>query len=401
MRTKTTILLCALVLAVGAGLTAVIFLTEPTAERTGAVRETAMLVDVTGVERGTFRPTIRAVGTVEAAQDVVLSPRVQGEVVGRSPAFVPGGYVRAGEALLQIDPADYENLLQQRRSELSQALADLEIERGRQDVARQDYRLLGDTLVGADQDLVLRQPQLDAAQARVASARAAVRQAELALQRTTVRAPFDAHILRRDVAVGSQVAPGDDLGRLVGVEAYWVAATLPLGTLRWLDVPRSGEGDGPPVRIRDRTGWEEGPAREGRLYRVVGALEEGTRLARVLIVVPDPHGYRTGALDAPPLLLGSFVEALIEAEALEDVVRLDRDHVRDGDTVWLMEDGVLRIRDVDVVFRDAEYAYVAAGLNARDRVVTTNLATVVDGAPLRLEADAPAPAGDETASAAP
>jgi len=35
-------------------------------------------------------------------------------------------------------------------------------------------------------------------------------------------APFDAQILNRSVNVGSQVAPGDELGRLVGVEEYWI-----------------------------------------------------------------------------------------------------------------------------------------------------------------------------------
>jgi hypothetical protein len=37
------------------------------------------------------------------------------------------------------------------------------------------------------------------------------------------------------------------------------------------------------------------------------------------------------------------------------------------------------------VFRDRDYAYISAGLSAEDRVVSTNLANVVEGASLRLE----------------
>jgi hypothetical protein len=37
--------------------------------------------------------------------------------------------------------------------------------------------------------------------------------------------------------------------------------------------------------------------------------------------------------------------------------------------------------------RDEDFAYIRAGLGADDRVVTTNLATVIDGAKLRLEGE--------------
>ena len=380
---KTTLLTCIGILLVGGVATAVIFSTEPTAQRTGATRQTAMLVDVTPVQRDTVQPTIEAMGTVQPSQDIILSPRISGRILQRSSSFTPGGYVEEGDMLLQIDPSDYENTLQQRRSELRQAEADLQLEMGRQDVAQQDYQLLGDTLAAQNEDLVLRRPQLNSARSSVESARAAVEQAELNLQRTTITAPFDAQILRRNVNVGSQVAPGDELGRLVGLDTYWVEATVPVSKLRWLTMPEDGE-EGSPVRIHNRTAWEEGAYREGQLFRMVGTLENETRMARVLITVPDPLAYEREA-EAPKLMIGSYVEAHIQAETLQDVVRLNRDYVREDETVWVMENGELSIRDVGIVFRDAEFAYIESGLQDGDRVVTTNLSTVSEGAPLRLE----------------
>ena len=381
---KTTLLTCIGILLVGGVVTALIFSTEPTAQRTGATRQTAMLVDVTPVQRDTVRPTIEAMGTVQPSQDIILSPQVSGKILQRSSSFTPGGYVQEGETLLQIDPSDYENTLQQRRSELRQAEADLQIEMGRQDVAQQDYQLLGDTLSPQNEDLVLRRPQLNSARSSVESARAAVQQAELNLQRTTITAPFDAQILGRNVNVGSQVAPGDELGRLVGLDTYWVEATVPVSKLRWLTLPEDG-GRGSPVRIRNRTAWEAEVYREGQLFRMVGTLEEETRMARVLITVPDPLAYEAANDEAPRLMIGAYVEAEMQAETLQNVVRLNRDYVRDGETVWVMEDGELSIRDVGIVLRDAQYAYIESGLDDGDRVVTTNLSTVSDGAPLRLE----------------
>jgi len=379
-----TTLLASLGILVGAGvITALIFSTEPTAKRTGATRETAMLVDVIQVRRDTVRPTIEAMGTVRPAQEIVLSPRVSGQVLRRLERFTPGGYVDEGSTLLQIDPADYRNQLEQRKSELQQAVADLKLEMGRQDVARQDYQLLDDSLSQQNRALVLRKPQLNAARSAVESARAAVDQAELNLQRTTIRAPFDAHILSRNVNVGSQVAPGDQLGRLVGLDVYWVEATVPVSKLRWLQFP-NGDGRGSTVTVYNRSAWEEDADREGTLYRLVGALEDDTRMARVLISVSDPHA-RQDDVSGPRLLLGSYVEARMEGKVMEDVVRLSREYVRDEETVWVMEDRTLQIRDVSVAFRDATYAYIDNGLQDGDRVVTTNLSTVTDGAPLRLE----------------
>lgn len=383
MSTKKTLLICLLILVLGGMTTAFIFMTEPVAERSGAVRESAMLVDVTGVEQGTFVPTIQAMGTVEPSQDINLSPRVSGEVLRVASGFTPGGTVRKGEVLLQLDPADYENTLAQRQSTLSQAIADLNIELGRQKVAEQDFALLGDTLNLENRSLVLREPQLDAARANVAAARAAVEQAELELARTTLRAPFDAHILTRNVNVGSQVAPGEELGRLVGLDTYWVVATVPQSELRWLRFASSGEAPSE-VRVRNRTAWSEDEYRAGTLHQLVGALENQTRLARVIVDVPDPMAYLPQNTGAPPLMIGSFVEANIAGRQLTDVIRIPRDYVRDNQRVWLMVEGTLRIQDVDIIFEDEDYAYIAGGLDVDARVVTTNLSTVVDGAPLRI-----------------
>ncbi len=94
---------------------------QSAASRGGATRETAMLVDVTEVQQGSFRPTIRAMGTAPPSQEITLSPRVSGEILGRSDNFTPGGFVQKGNTLLQIAPSDYRTALRQRQSYHQQA----------------------------------------------------------------------------------------------------------------------------------------------------------------------------------------------------------------------------------------------------------------------------------------
>ncbi|NJY63410.1 efflux RND transporter periplasmic adaptor subunit [Salinimicrobium sp. CDJ15-81-2] len=391
MSRKKTLLISLGILIAAAVVTMFIFMTEPTASSEGATKQTAMLVETVPAEKGTFSPKIVVNGNVEPVEDIMLSPLVGGQVLRRSPAFVPGGFVEKGTVLLQIDPADYRNVLELRRSALLQAQTDLDVEMGRQQVAEQDLALVGgDTLSAEQRSLVLRQPQLNAVRANIKAAQAAVSQAELDLARTTIRAPFDAHILSQKVTAGSQVAPGDDLGRLVGTEFYWVSLTVPVGHLRWLSFPASEEEKGSPVEIINTSAWPQGSFRRGYLAKQVGALDGQTRLARVLVEVPDPLARTPENEGKPELMIGAFVEAGIEAEPIENVIRLNRDFVRTNQTVWVNDDGKLVIRKVDILLTDAKYAYITKGLAENEQVVTTNLSAVAEGLGLRTKTEKPA-----------
>jgi len=384
---KTTLVICAAILLLAAATVTGLFLTEPEAQRSSASKRTAMLVEVARAERGTFRPTIVAMGTVRPEQEIVLSARVSGEIVSLSESFTPGGFVDEGEVLLQIDPTDYQASLLQAQSELRQASAELELELGRQELARQDYEDLKGSISSEYETLVLRQPQLDTARARVEAAQAAVRRAELDLERTRLRAPFAAHILSRDANVGSQVAPGEPLGRLVGIRSYWVEAAVPVSNVGLIEFPDENGAPGSAAQVRNRAAWPEGSFREARVHRLIGALEDQTRLARILLTVQDPLAHEPGAGKLPLLMVGSYVETRIEGRPIEDVVRMDRDYLRQNDTAWVYEDGALVIRELGIVFRDQDYVYIRGGLDEQDDIVTNDLATVIEGAPLRLAGD--------------
>jgi RND family efflux transporter MFP subunit len=383
-----TLVVCAALVVAGALLLLLIFNTEPVAERETAVRQTASLVDVVSPEAGSFRPQIEVLGVVRPAQSLDLRPRVSGAVEMLSPALQPGAFVSQGDVLLRIEDADYRNLLLQREGELQQARAELEIEQGRQEIAERDYRALQRELAADNRALVLRQPQLRSAEASVKAAEAAAGQAQLNLDRTVITAPFDAQVMERNVDLGSQVTPGDSLARLVGVERYWVEATVPLDRLRWLEFNDGAAADGQaaggsPVEIRHRAAWGNQPLRRGYLDQLIGELDGGTRMARVLVVVDDPLGLEAPADALPPLIIGGFVEATIQGREIDAALRLPRDTVRQDDTVWLLRDGALAITPVDIVFQDAGHAYIAGGLAADDLVVTTNLTTVRNGLALR------------------
>lgn len=387
-RVSASVIACILLLGAAAWASRTIFASEPQAQREGATRKSAALVETVAAKVGTYQPILRVLGRVEAASDVVLSPQVAGRVLAIEPDFVPGGTVSAGDPLLRLDPADYEPMLVMRESELRAAEADLDIERGRQQAAQREFELLGGDIDPDNRSLVLREPQIAAIQARVDAARASVRLARLDLERTIIRAPFDAQILTRDANVGSQVAMGDTLGRFVGSDEYWVIASVPLRDLRWLRFADEAASPSTAI-IRMPTAWGPDANRTGTVTRLIGTLDRQTRLARVLITVPDPLAKES---DEPALLLDAIVQVELEARPIENVVRIDRDYLRQRDTVWVKQGGQLSIRETDVAYRDAKYAYIRAGVKSGDSIVTTSLATVTDGLPLRTEHDTDPPA---------
>lgn len=379
LRILVSIVACVILAGAAAGAITYIYANEPEAQRESATRKTAALVETVELTSGDYRPRLVVLGTVEPAREVMLSPRVGGQIVEMQDAFAPGGIVEAGQPLVKLDAVDYEQVLATRKSELEQVEALLSIEEGRQAVAQSEFDLLGQDIEAADRSLVLREPQIKSIRAQVEAARTAVRQAELDVERTTVAAPFASQIMSRQVNLGSQVSPGAMLGTLVGIDEYWIMATVPLRDLRWLDFTEASHA-GSPADVRLASAWPAGVSREGSVTRLMGTVDEQSRLARVLVTVPDPLARD---IEAPPLILGTIVEVTIEGRELADVVRIDREHLRQNDTVWIMTDGKLDIREVEVVYRDTFHAFIETGLEPGEQMVTTSLATIAPGLDLR------------------
>ena len=357
---------------------------ESRAKKGEPEEKTARLVETVTVERTTDRVELREMGTVIPTREVVIRPRISGKIVRQSARFVPGGRFDEGDLMVQLDRTDYRHTVSQRESALAQAQADLEIRKGDQAVAREELQLLEGDITGGDRDLILRKPQVNQAKAAVKSARAALKQAKTDLARTRVEAPFDGHLISRSASVGSNVAQGDQLATFVGSDRYWVNVSIPVAHLRWIKLPEGPDEKGSMVRVTNETSWGDEAYREGHVSQVIGQLENGSRMAQLMVTVPDPLAQSREREDKPSLLLGAVVEVICQGVAMSDVVTIDRSYLRDGDTVWVMnESDRLESRSVEVAFADEEKAYIQSGLQDGDRVIKTNLSSPVPDMHLR------------------
>jgi len=93
-------------------------------------------------------------------------------------------------------------------------------------------------------------------------------------------------------------------------------------------------------------------------------------------------------------LLGSFVSASITGGASQPFATIPLQALREGNTVWLLSQGKLRIMPVRVIQRTDDLAFVSGdGLGQGGSVIVSGLRTPVDGMPLRAEGSA-ATSGD-------
>lgn len=366
---------------------------QPTTGTRGAEREERpVLAEVVPAERAPAAAVIEAHGEVVPAERVEVAPRVAGEVVEVSPKLEAGGRVAKGEVLAQLDRSDYEIALEQARTDLAKARADLKIEQGNQEVAKTEAELLGEELSEQERALVLRQPQLDSAQADVAAAKADVERARLDLQRTTIRAPFDAVVQSASIEVGSQVSVGQTIAELVGTDRYYVDLAVPAAKLQYITAAEDRAGQGSNVVFDNPSVWPESETRTGEVLRVRPNLTEEGRMAQIRVAVPEP-------LDRNPrMLVGAYLRARIQGTPLGEVVALDRAYLREDDTVWVMTaEDRLEMRAVSIAYRGPEHVYVDVGLAEGDRIVTSDIATPTSGMRLRTR-DADAGRGDAVAS---
>jgi len=360
----------------------------------------AKLVDVETVRLEDRALTIEVMGTVLPAREIALTPRVNGEIVEVSPEFVPGGFPRAGEALVRIDPTDYQLLIQQRESALAQAESAYRLEMGQQSIASRELEMLSETVAAEDRDLVLRKPQLQSAEATVASARAALQDARLDLARTRVKAPFNAVISERFADIGGQVSTATRLATLVGTDTFWVEASVPVDQLRWIDIPRMATEKGAKTSIYSKSAWGATAFRSGAVIRLRPELEQQGRMARLLIAVSDPLAIQPENADKPRMILSTYVRVEIEGTTLQKVATIPRSALRDDDHVYLMDgEGGLEIRPVEIIFRSADQVF-ARGIRAGEKLVITDLSAPVEGMPLRIQdsAETTAQGGKEGAS---
>jgi RND family efflux transporter MFP subunit len=324
---------------------------------------------------------VAAQGEVKPRTEINLTSQVGGRIVRTSTEFLDGGAFNKGDLLIKIEDAEYRAALANARAQLAQAEQALKLEEAEAALAQRDYAELGQN--EDPSDLALRKPQLAQAQANFEAAKARVRSAQIDLDRTEIRAPFQGRVRSRNAGEGQFVSPGVQLGRIFSTDVAEIRLPLTDSDLAKLGLPISFvEGEdrqGPPVEL---SAVVAGQMHKwiGRIARTDGAIDATTRQISAIAVVDDPYGEGAAEETDMPLAIGLFVEAHIRGRPFDDAFVLPRSALYGRDTIYVISsEETLEEHKVTVVTSDRDTVTVTAGLSEGERVVTSPLRGAVAG----------------------
>ncbi len=385
-----------LIFLVAAGTALGLYASRPQAKKS-KMRSPVPLVKTIKVSPRSEQVYVEAFGTVIPAKKMAVLSEVEGRIIDINPELIPGGLINKGSLVVRIDPTDYALLISERKAEVTEAQYKLELEKGRQVIAKQEWRLLEEKIAATQtgKSLALREPHLRSVRAQLEAAKSRLAAAELEEKRTTIRASFNALILEEFVEKGQLVGRQTQIATLVGTDYFWVQASIPLARLARITFPEKTGQKGAGVRIILQINEGLSIIRHGFAFKLLGDLDSKGRMARMLIKVNDPLKLAAkaaenveGKSDKDKILLGSYVKVEIDAGVLDNVYAIPRQALRAGDRIWILnQKNRLDIRPVDIVWRRQDEILVTVELAPQERLIVSRLQSPLPGMKVQSDVD--------------
>jgi multidrug efflux pump subunit AcrA (membrane-fusion protein) len=190
--------------------------------------------------------------------------------------------------------------------------------------------------------------------------------------------PFNGRVMERAVGIGQFVSTGARLGRVFGTDVVEIRLPLTDIQLAELNLPVGFEAKdnyAPKVTLSARLGNQQ-QSWEGKIVRTLASIDQQTRLAYAMAEVERPYEYSNGKA---PLPVGLFVSAEIEGVKSQSAFVMPRTALREENKVYVIDEGKLRIRTVDVLATSKDRLLVSSGVQIGDQVVTSAVRTAIEG----------------------
>lgn len=314
-------------------------------ERTASTRgeQPPVPVIVTPVGLTSNAAIVEAVGTGDAAKAVTLYPEASGQV--KEILFQAGEAVEQGDPLLRLDSED---------EELSVELAQVHLQDARQQLARYESTAPSGAVSTSE---------VDRARTALSAARIELAQAELALRKRTLKAPFDGIVGIPDVDVGDRVTTTTAVSSLDDRSMLLVDFEIPEAFAQ--GVRFGGE-------IEATTWALPGEKFQGVVDSVASRIDPQTRTLRVRGLIKNQDDLlRTG--------MSFTIRLPLKGERLPSVPSIAVQWDRRGAYVWRIVDGKAERLEVDVMKREGQWILVQAPLSPGDRIVVEGVQRLQPG----------------------
>jgi multidrug efflux system membrane fusion protein len=322
-------------------------------------------------------------GEVRARYQSQLGFRVPGKIVSRKVEV--GSVVRKGQVLMQLDPQDL-------RLGQAQAQATLRATETTRDLAQADvkrYRELRAQNFVAQAVLDEKESALRAAEAQVDAARAGWREQANQAGYASLVADTDGVVTQIAAEAGQVVAAGAPVVTVARTDEKEVVFGVPEDRV---DVLRKV------TDVRVRLWAAPGVAAAARIREVSPVADPATRTYPFKVSLP-------ATLTQARLGMTAVVQFASKGQPGIKVPLSALFHERNATSVWVVEQGVVRLVPVKVLSADGNDLVLEGGVRAGQTVVTAGVHLLKPGQKVRLLGDdvpkAPAPASAPAPGSAP
>ena len=314
-------------------------------------------------------------GTIAAQKTVNIISEVQGIVTFAKNDLKSGTYVKKGEILCKIDPRLAENSFQSQYAEFMRVLVSFLA------FANSESDELYNKWSKYSNELDINKPIKDlpeitdpreknqAIANNIFTQFYSVKNAEIALSKHTIIAPFNGYITSNGIVKDSYVNYGQKLVSLQDVTNIEISVPLLLEDSRWIDFTKN-----PKVKVyweNDDNSWTY-----GNIYRKENQLDRNSQSINVFVSLNNENLNQH-------LFPGNYVRVMIEGRTIPNVATIPRNIVDNDSQIYFVDDSSKLGRTrINIISVQGDVVLVEKSLSDSTRIVTSILQKPLVGMPI-------------------
>ncbi len=314
-------------------------------------------------------------GTIEAQKTVDIVSEVQGIVTFAKNDLKSGTHVKSGELICKIDPRQAENSYQSQYAEFTRVLISFLA------FANLESEELYDKWSKYFDEIDIKEPIKDlpeitdprernqAISNNVFTQYYAVKNAEIALSKHSIFAPFDGYITSNGIIKDSYVNFGQKLVSLQDVTNIDISVPLLLEDAQWIDFTKN-----PKVKVfweNDSDSWTY-----GKIYRKENQLNRNSQSINVFVSLNNENLNQH-------LFPGNYVRVLIEGVTIPNVAIIPRNIVDNDNQIYFVDDSSKLGRTrVNIIAVQGDMVLIEKLLSDSTKIVTSILQKPLIGMPI-------------------
>lgn len=313
------------------------------------VNSSKISIDAQIVNFETFENDIVLTGSLLANESVQLASEISGKI--DNIYFDEGQYVKKGKLLLQTNVADLQANLQ-RLKYTAQLNSETEKRQKqllqKEAISREEYDI-------AFTNLKTTQAEIDALEAEIDKSR--------------IRAPFSGFIGLRYVSEGSYITPASQIASLYNVNPIKIEFSVPS---RYSGLIKKGSK----ITFSSEA---ENKEREAIVYAIEPQIDPVTRTLSARAQTPNTDN---------SLIPGQFIRINLSLENRENAILLPTTSIMpkaDGHTVFIIEDGIAKLQEVQLGARTATRVEILKGVNNGDTVAIAGVPQLKNKAEVEIK----------------